>query len=87
MSIDAEAPPHTCTLESVLGRTVSCPRDVCPLWEAGASTGCVLGRAALRLERADVAQELLALRDMLRALAPTPQDPAHRVALGPRTTT
>jgi hypothetical protein len=32
--------PHLCRVDSALGRTRECPRELCPLWSDGA---CVLG--------------------------------------------
>lgn len=62
------ATPPTCALEQALGRTSACPRHVCAFWEGGGAVirpGCALSRAPLDLERAGVADRLLALRERM----------------------
>lgn len=57
--------PRTCALEGVLGRYSPCPGRRCAFWEEGGAVlraGCVLARTPIDLERAEVAERLLALR-------------------------
>lgn len=69
LAVDARAvTPRTCALEQALGRTFACPRHLCAFWEEGGAVirpGCALTRAPLDLERAEVVDHLLALRQRM----------------------
>jgi hypothetical protein len=64
-------------LEGLVGRTVACPEERCPLWEsraAGGRAGCILDGVPLAFEPTAVAHELLALRDRLLLLGSNGND-------------
>jgi hypothetical protein len=57
-----------CTIEFAVGEVEACPQGACPFWEEGGAAldaGCGLDRLGLDIERPDVAEYLLELRNQL----------------------
>ena len=76
-------PPHACALERALGRHSACPGRRCAFWEEGGAVlrpGCALARTPIDLERAEVAERLLALRRRIELAASEEDARAARAA-------
>jgi hypothetical protein len=59
-----------CALHRTLGAVQACPGAACPFWEQGGAvlpSGCELERLAVDVERPDLAEYLLEIREQLES--------------------
>jgi hypothetical protein len=68
--MDMDSEPKVCHLHLALGTVEACPGGACPFWEHGGialPAGCELERLGIDLDRPDLAEYLLELREQLEA--------------------
>jgi len=74
-----------CHLHLALGTVEACPGGACPFWEEGGialPAGCELERLGIDLDRPDLAEYLLELREKLEAARDREEHDAARRAFG-----
>jgi hypothetical protein len=74
-----------CRIKAAIGEAESCPEGACAFWEHGGAvieSGCALERLALEIDRRDVAEYLVELRQALEKARDDGERETARKAFG-----